>query len=196
MEPITLDLSPVINLSDEQFYHLAVSQPDGIKLERTPTGEIIIVMPHGAETSNRNIKILAQLETWADQNEDLGLAFDSDTEFNLPNGGNRSPDAAWVSRDRWVALKDKERQAFPPLCPDFVIELRSPSDRLKPLQDKMQEYLDSGLKLGWLINPQDKQVEIYRPGRAKEVLQQPETLSGEDVLPGFVLRLGKIWLSS
>ena len=115
MEPITIDLSPVINLTDEQFYHLAVSQPDGIKLERTPNGEIIVVTPHGAETSNRNIKILAQLGTWADQNEDLGLAFDSDTEFKLPNGGNRSPDAAWVSRERWVALSDKERRAFPPI---------------------------------------------------------------------------------
>lgn len=193
MEPIVIDLSPVINLTDEQFYHLAVSQPDCIKLERTPTGEIIVVTPHGAETSNRNIKILAQLETWADQNEDLGLAFDSDTEFNLPNGGNRSPDAAWISRARWESLSDREREVFPPICPDFVIELRSPSDRLRPLQDKMQEYLNSGLRLGWLINRQDKQVEIYRQGRSKEVLQQPATLSGEDVLPGFVLRLDKIW---
>lgn len=193
MEPIVIDLSPVINLTDEQFYHLAVSQPDCIKLERTPTGEIIVVTPHGAETSNRNIKILAQLETWADQNEDLGLAFDSDTEFNLPNGGNRSPDAAWISRARWESLSDREREVFPPICPDFVIELRSPSDRLRPLQDKMQEYLNSGLRLGWLINRQDKQVEIYRQGRSKELLQQPATLSGEDVLPGFVLRLSKIW---
>lgn len=193
MEPIVIDLSPVINLTDEQFYHLAVSQPDCIKLERTPTGEIIVVTPHGAETSNRNIKILAQLETWADQNEDLGLAFDSDTEFNLPNGGNRSPDATWISCDRWESLSDREREVFPPICPDFVIELRSPSDRLRPLQDKMQEYLNSGLRLGWLINRQDKQVEIYRQGRSKEVLQQPATLSGEDVLPGFVLRLDKIW---
>lgn len=195
MEPITIDLSPVINLTDEQFYHLAVSQPDGIKLERTPNGEIIVVTPHGAETSNRNARLIAQLVVWADQNEDLGLAFDSDTEFKLPNGGNRSPDAAWVSRERWVALSDRERRAFPPICPDFVIELRSPTDRLKPLQDKMQEYLDSGLRLGWLINQQDKLVEIYRQGRAKEVLQQPQTLSGEDVLPGFVLQLGKIWIN-
>lgn len=195
MEPITIDLSPVINLTDEQFYHLAVSQPDGIKLERTPNGEIIVVTPHGAETSNRNARLIAQLVVWADQNEDLGLAFDSDTEFKLPNGGNRSPDAAWVSRERWVTLSDRERRAFPPICPDFVIELRSPTDRLKPLQDKMQEYLDSGLRLGWLINQQDKLVEIYRQGRAKEVLQQPQTLSGEDVLPGFVLQLGKIWIN-
>lgn len=200
MEPIVIDLSPVINLTDEQFYHLAISQPDRIKLERTPTGEIIVVTPHGAETSNRNGRILAQLFTWSDQNEDLGLAFDSDTEFNLPNGGNRSPDAAWISRVseaaplelRWESLSQREREVFPPICPDFVIELRSPSDRLRPLQDKMQEYLDSGLRLGWLINRQDKQVEIYRQG-TKEVLQQPATLSGEDVLPGFVLRLDKIW---
>lgn len=193
MESITIDLGSVINLTDEQFYQLAVSQTKGIKLERTPNGEIIVVTPHGAETSNRNIKILAQLETWADKNEELGLAFDCDTEFNLPNGGHRSPDAAWISRDRWNALSDRERRTFPPICPDFVIELRSPSDRLKPLQAKMQEYLDSGLRLGWLINPQDKQVEIYRPSKATEVLQQPDTISGEDVLPGFILRLQKIW---
>jgi Uma2 family endonuclease len=195
MEPITIDLKPVIHLTDEQFYHLAVSQANGIKLEKTPNGEIIVLTPHGAETSNRNIKILAQLETWADQNEELGLAFDSDTEFNLPNGGHRSPDAAWISRERWNALSNNERRAFPPICPDFVIELRSLSDRLKPLQAKMQEYLDSGLQLGWLINPQEKQVEIYRLNRAIEVLQQPETLSGEDVLPGFLLRLQKIWIA-
>lgn len=126
----------------------------------------------------------------------MGLAFDSDTEFNLPNGGHRSPDAAWISRERWNALSDKERQTFPPLCPDFVIEQRSPSDRLKSLQAKMQEYLDSGSRLGWLVNPQDKQVEIYRLSRAIDVLQPPNTLSGENVLPGFILRLQKIWAIS
>ena len=193
MEPNIIDLSPIINLTDEQFYHLATSQPDQIKLERTPTGEIVIVSPHGAETSNRNARVIAQVVVWADEHEDLGLAFDSDTEFNLPNGGSRSPDAAWISRERWEALTDREREVFPPICPDFVIELRSPTDRLKPLQDKMQEYLNSGLRLGWLINRQDKQVEVYRAGREKEVLRSPATLSGEDVLPGFVLKLEKIW---
>ncbi|WP_250123542.1 Uma2 family endonuclease [Chroococcidiopsis sp. CCMEE 29] len=193
MEPNIIDLSPIINLTDEQFYHLATSQPDQIKLERTPTGEIVIVTPHGAETSNRNARVIAQVVVWADEHEDLGLAFDSDTEFNLPNGGNRSPDAAWISRERWEALTDREREVFPPICPDFVIELRSPTDRLKPLQDKMQEYLNSGLRLGWLINRQDKQVEVYRAGQEKEVLRSPATLSGEDVLPGFVLKLEKIW---
>lgn len=193
MEPILIDLSPVIHLTDEQFFHLATNQPDSIKLERSPTGEIIVMTPHGAETSNRNLKILAQLEVWADKNEDLGLAFDSDTEFKLSVGSNRSPDAAWIRRDRWEALSEREREVFPPICPDFVIELRSPSDRLRPLQDKMQEYIDSGLRIGWLINRQDKQVEIYRQGKPVEVLQQPMTLSGEDVLPGFVLNLHKIF---
>lgn len=193
MEPNIIDLSPIINLTDEQFYHLATSQPDQIKLERTATGEIVIVTPHGAETSNRNARVIAQVVVWADEHEDLGLAFDSDTEFNLPNGGSRSPNAAWISRERWEALTDREREVFPPICPDFVIELRSPTDRLKPLQDKMQEYLNSGLRLGWLINRQDKQVEVYRAGREKEVLRSPATLSGEDVLPGFVLKLEKIW---
>lgn len=192
-EPIALNLSSVIQLTDEQFYALAVSQPDHIKLERNSNGDIIVLTPHGAETSNRNGRLLAQLFVWTDQNEDLGLAFDSDTQFKLPNGANRSPDAAWVRREAWDALSDKERQVFPPLCPDFVVELRSPSDRLKPLQDKMQEYMDNGTRLGWLINRQDRQVEIYRAGQSKQVLNFPQNLSGEDILPGFVLDLSKIW---
>lgn len=192
-EPIALNLSAVIQLTDEQFYTLAVSQPDCIKLERNSNGEIIVLTPHGAETSNRNGRLLAQLFVWTDQNEDLGLAFDSDTQFKLPNGANRSPDAAWVRREAWDALSDKERQVFPSLCPDFVVELRSPSARLKPLQDKMQEYMDNGARLGWLINRQDRQVEIYRAGQPKQVLNFPQNLSGEDVLPGFVLDLSKIW---
>ena len=192
-EPIALNLSSVIQLTDEQFYALAVSQPDYIKLERNSDGDIIVLTPHGAETSNRNGRLLAQLFVWTDQNEDLGLAFDSDTQFKLPNGANRSPDAAWVRREAWDALSDRERQVFPSLCPDFVVELRSPSDRLKPLQDKMQEYMDNGARLGWLINRQDRQVEIYRAGQPKQILNFPQNLSGEDVLPGFVLHLSKIW---
>ena len=118
----------------------------------------------------------------------------SSTEFSLPNGGDRSPDAAWVKLERWEALTDEEQDAFPPICPDFVIELRSRTDNLKPLQAKMQEYLDSGLRLGWLIDPQTKRVEVYRLGQSVEVLD-PTTLSGEDVLPGFVLDLSQIFVA-
>ena len=191
-DPVVLNLGAVVQLTDETFYQLATSQ-DAVKLERAATGEIIVVPPIGGETGNKNVKITQQLGNWEDSHEELGISFDSSTEFKLPNGAYRSPDAAWISRERWNSLSIEEQTKFPPLCPDFLIELRSPSDRLQPLQDKMQEYLECGLRLGWLINRQDQQVEIYRQGKPKEVLQQPETLSGEEVLPGFVLKLKKIW---
>ena len=191
MTAITLDLHSIVDLTDEQFYKLCQANPD-VKLETNAKGKLIIVPPTGGNTGRRNIKISTQLENWSSQNN-LGVAFDSSTEFKLPKGGNRSPDAAWVHMERWEALTEEEQDTFPPICPDFVIELRSPSDRLAPLQAKMQEYLDGGLGLGWLIDPKNKQVEIYRQGQVMEVLQSPTTLSGEDVLPRFVLDLSKIF---
>ena len=193
MTAITLDLRPLVDLTDEQFYQLCQHNPD-IKLERNAKGELIVMPPTGGNTGRRNSKITYQLEAWVEKNPELGVAFDSSTEFNLPSGGDRSPDAAWVKIERWEALTDKEQDAFPPLCPDFVIELRSRTDNLKPLQEKMQEYLRSGLRLGWLIDPQNQRVEIYGHGQAVEILQSPTTLSGEDVLPGFVLDLSKIFV--
>lgn len=192
MNAITLELQPIINLTDEQYYQLCRNNPD-IKLERNAKGQLIVMPPTGGNTGRRNLKISGQLAVWEEQNPDLGVAFDSSTEFKLPGGGDRSPDAAWVKVERWEALTEEEQDAFAPICPDFVIELRSLRARLASLQAKMQEYIDSGLRLGWLIDPKNKQVEIYRQGQDKEVLQSPTTLSGEDVLPDFVLNLSKIW---
>ncbi len=186
--PSTLELK--IDLTDEQFWKLCQNNRD-YRFERTASGELIIMPPTGSETGNRNIKIAAQLEVWSSQNN-LGLAFDSSSGFKLPNGANRSPDASWIRRDRWDALTAEEQQGFAPICPDFVIELRSKSDSLKELQEKMQEYMENGARLGWLIDRKNKRVEIYRQGQDVEIIENPATLSGEDVLPGFVLDLKQI----
>ena len=148
--------------------------------------------PAGGETGNRNGRLTQQLFNWAD-NDDSGIAFDSSTGFKLPNGADRSPDASWVKLERWNALNSEQQKKFPPICPDFVVELMSPSDSLKETQDKMKEYRDNGARLGSLINRKSRQVEIYRQDREVEVLESPATVSGEDVLPGFVLNLESIW---
>jgi len=192
MSYITLDLRPLINLTNEQFYQLCQANPD-VKLERNAKGELVVMPTTGGVTGNRNFDILGQLWAWVSQNRELGLGFDSSTEFNLPNGGDRSPDAAWIKIERWNTLTEEEQERFPPICPDFVIELQSRTDSFKELQAKMQEYLNSGLRLGWLIDRKKKLVEIYRQGQTVEVLQYPATLSGEDVLPGFVLDLSSTW---
>lgn len=192
MTNITLDLSPIIQLTDEQYYKLATAHPN-LRMERNADGTIEVMPPTGGNTGKRNFKLTAQLGAWVQQNPELGEGFDSSTEFKLPNGANRSPDVAWVSRERWEALTEEERDKFPPLCPDFVVELRSPSDSLKRLEEKMQEYMDNGARLGWLIDPQNQKVKIYRLGQNVEVLDNPSTLSGEDVLPGFVLDLTQMW---
>lgn len=184
--PITLDLKTV-NLTDEQFYQLCIKNPD-LHVERTPEGDLILMSPVGGDSGNQEIELGADLVIWNRQSN-LGKVFSSSTIFRLPNGGDRSPDAAWVELSRWKALTPEQRRKFPPIAPDFVIELRSPSDSLKTLQDKMQEYLDSGVRLGWLFNPKDQQVEIYRIGKAKETYALPAKLSGEDVLPGFTLHV-------
>jgi Uma2 family endonuclease len=191
MNTIILDLSPFVKLTDEQYYRLAIAHPN-LRMERTPKGELVIMPPTGGNTGRRNIKISKQLETWSEQ-DGTGVAFDSSTEFKLPGGGDRSPDAAWIKLDRWNTLTEAQQEQFPPLCPDFVVELKSPSDSMPKLREKMQEYLECGIRLGWLIDPKNKVVEIYRPNREKEVLQSPESLSGEDVLPGFVLALNPIF---
>lgn len=187
MTAFTLNLEPLVSLTDDAFYALCQANPE-VKLERTSIGELIVMPPTGGETGNRNIELAFQLQAWSRQNK-LGVAFDSSTMFQLPNGAYRSPDAAWIGLERWEALTPEGREAFPPLCPDFIVELRSPSDSLRSLQDKMQEYIDNGARLGWLINPQSQQVEIYRPCLEKEVLLAPTSLSGEQLLPRFVLNL-------
>lgn len=186
MTAIVLNVEPLVEkLTHDQFYELCIANKD-IAMERSPKGELIIMPPVGGESGREEAKYIMKLGIW---NEKVGLGevFSSSTVFKLPDGGDRSPDAAWIAQARWDALTLEQKKRFPPLCPDFVIELRSESDRLKPLQEKMQEYLESGLRLGWLINPQDRTVEIYRPREAVEVMGLPATLSGEDVLPGFTL---------
>ena len=191
MTAITLNLNSIIKLTSEQFYQLCEENPD-LKLERNANGELIVMPPTGGETGKRNLTAGAQLWTWNEQTE-LGEAFDSSTGFTLPNKADRSPDVSWVEKSRWSALTPEQKDKFIPLCPDFVIELLSPSDSLKKTQEKMQEYMENGCRLGWLINRKKREVEIYRPGQDMEVLQSPLTLSGENVLPGFVLNLQKIW---
>ncbi len=184
--PFVLNLDAV-NLTDEQFWHLCQANRD-IPLERSAKGELIIMPPVGGVSGNREADLIGLVWVW-NQQTGVGKVFSSSTIFKLPNGGDRSPDAAWIKLDRWEALAPKEKEKFPPICPDFVIELRSRTDALKPLQEKLQEYINSGLRLGWLINPQDERVEIYRPHQEVEVMNFPVNLSGEEVLPGFVLNL-------
>ncbi len=189
MTTLTLNLEPIIHLTNEQFYQLCQANRD-VRFERTVEGQLIVMPPTGWGTGQRNSKLNGQIWAWNEQVK-LGETFDSSTGFTLPNGANRSPDAAWVKRERLEAL-NPDPDKFLPLAPDFVIELRSASDNLKLLRDKMQEYMNNGVCLGWLINPKEQQVEIYRLGQEVEVLQSPTSLSGEDVLPGFVLDLKQI----
>ncbi|BAY18768.1 hypothetical protein NIES21_46210 [Anabaenopsis circularis NIES-21] len=191
MNAFTVNLKPVLELTDEQFFNLCQANKD-LKFERSANGELIIMPPTGGETGNRNGRLNQQLFNWTDA-DGIGIAFDSSTCFKLPNGADRSPDAAWIKLERWNTLTDEEKEKFPPIYPDFVIELLSPSDSLKIAQEKMREYIDNGVRLGFLINRKSRQVEIYRQGKEVEVLESPATVSGEDVLNGFVLNLATIW---
>jgi Uma2 family endonuclease len=189
--PLVLHLHPVINLTDEQFFEFCQINRD-LRIERAATGEILVMPPTGSETGNRNARLIVQLGIWAER-DGTGIYFDSSTGFTLPNGAKVSPDAAWVKLERWNALTPEQQKKFAPICPDFVVELRSASDNLQPLKTKMQEYIDNGALLGILIDRQNQQVYIYRPGVTVECLDHPATVSGDSVLPGFVLDLSKIW---
>ncbi len=191
MTALTVNFNSVIKLTDEQFYQLCQDN-ETLRFERNSKGELIIMPPTGGETSNRNAGLTAQIWVWNEQTQ-LGKVFDSSGGFKLPNGADRSPDASWVKLERWNALTPEQKTKFAPLCPDFVVELLSPSDSLKDTQEKMKEYRDNGARLGWLINRKSRQVEIYRQGQDVEVVENPVTLSGEDVLPGFLLYLESIW---
>lgn len=177
-----------LQVSRAEFAAIALANRD-LRLERTAEGRLIVNPPTGSESSRRNISITAQLWNWAEANESLGVAFESSGGFELPSGATRSADAAWVSQDRWDALTQEEKEGFAPVCPDFVVELRSKSDSLSVLQDKMCEFMDNGAALGWLIDPHNRRVEVYRNSEPVEILEQPQQLSGEDVLPGFTLNL-------
>jgi Uma2 family endonuclease len=193
MTSLTLTLNPLFSLSDDQFFTLCAQNQD-LRFERTAQGELVVMSPAGSNSGRRNASLTGQLWVWSTETG-LGEVFDSSSGFILPNGAIRSPDAAWVAGHRWDALTSQQKEQFAPLCPDFVIGLRSTNDVLKPLQEKMQEYLDNGTSLGWLIDPQSQTVEIYRPRQSVEILANPESLSGETVLPGFVLNLKGILFS-
>ncbi|GAB4329935.1 MAG: Uma2 family endonuclease [Leptolyngbyaceae cyanobacterium] len=190
MKP-AIHLPEAFTVTQEQFEQLVWANRN-VPMERTAEGILIIMSPTGGNTGRRNAGLTAQLWNW-NQESELGEVFDSSTIFRLPNGADRSPDTAWVALERWQALTPEEQDGFPPLCPDFVVELRSKTDSLKELQNKMQEYLENGCHLGWLINPQNQQVEIYRPGQPVEILRSPQTLSGEDVLPGFAIEVNQLF---
>jgi len=189
--PLVLQMSPVIEMTDDQFFEFCQLNRD-LRIERTPKGELIIMSPAGSETGNRNFDLIVQLGIWTRQ-DGTGIGFDSSTGFTLPNGGTRSPDAAWIKLERWNAIPPEQQVKFAPICPDFVVELRSPSDNLQPLKDKLQEYIDNGTSLGLLIDRKNRKVYIYRPQQEVECLDNPSTLSGDPLLPGFVLDLSKIW---
>jgi Uma2 family endonuclease len=191
--PLILRLAPVIEMSDQQFFELCQLNRD-LRIELTSQGDLVIMPPTGGETGNVNFKLTGIFSNWVDA-DGTGIGFDSSTGFTLPNGAKRSPDLAWVKWSRWQALTHQQRQQFPPLCPDFVVELRSPSDALTYVQAKMQEYLDNGAQLGWLIDPIETKVYVYRPQAPVECLDNPQTISGDPVLPGFVLEVGKVWNS-
>ena len=181
-----------LKVSREHFLALAAANKE-IRLERTAQGELVVNPPTGWETGAYNWSIGGELYLWWRSSGEMGRAFDSSTGFDLPNGATRSPDASWVSQGRWDALTPEQKGTFANICPDFVVELRSSSDRLQPLQEKMAEYIENGAQLGWLINPQQRRVEIYRPALPVEVLENPAELSGENVLVGFRLALSRVW---
>lgn len=190
---VTLNLSPTLQLTNEAFEQLCRQNPD-LRLERTAQGELIAMAPAGSESARQNLSLSAQLWQWNQQTR-LGVVFDSSAGFTLPNGAIRSPDAAWIARSRWNSLTREQRRKFAPLCPDFVLELKSPNDDLSALQAKLQEYIANGAQLGWLIDPDTRQVYYYRPRQAVLVCDHPDTLSGDPVLPHFTMDFTLIWNS-
>jgi Uma2 family endonuclease len=180
-----------IHLTDEQFYRLCEDNPE-LRLELTAEGELIVMSPTGSKTGLRNSRLTTQLGEWARKHGN-GVAFDSSTGFSLPNGSKRSPDASWLSRERWDALTAEEQEGFAPVCPDFVVELRSPRDSVDALKKKMSEYIDNGASLGWLVDPIEKRVHVFRPGERVQCLESPSRLEGDPILSGFVLDLDDIW---
>ena len=180
-----------LTVEREKFFRFCMDNKD-LRIELSAQGELNIMPPTGGETGRKNSNLNLDLGLWA-RGDDTGLCFDSSTEFELPNGAFRSPDASWILKERYYKLTLAERKKFPPICPDFVLELRSESDRLPPLKEKMAEYIANGARLGWLIDPRKRRVYIYRPHSEVEVLHHPATVSGEDILPDFILQLAEIW---
>jgi Uma2 family endonuclease len=178
-------------MTEAEFSEFCRLNPEW-RIERTAKGDLIFMPPTGGETGRQNAKLTMLLGTWA-ETDGTGVVFDSSTVFTLPNGALRSPDAAWIRRSRWDALTEEQRRTFPPLCPDFVAEIRSPSDSLVTLQAKMQEYIENGAQIGWLLDPIEKRVYVYRPAPEVVCLEDPTQLAADPLLPGFVLDLARVW---
>jgi Uma2 family endonuclease len=189
--PMTVNFPLIAQMTSEQFYEFCLANRD-LRIERTALGEVIIMPPAFSETGNRNMKIAQQVANWAEK-DGTGETFDSSAGFTFPNGATRSPDASWIKSERWNALTDEQKASFAPICPDFVIELRSTSDRLSTLQSKMQEYIDNGAILGFLIDRKAKTVHLYRPQQVPQILENPTEVQGDPELPGFTLKMSKIW---
>ena len=192
----TLSDALIVNLrslrvTHRQFLGLCKDNPE-LRLELTAQGELIAMSPTGSKTGLRNTVIIRQLAEWAERDGN-GVTFDSSAGFSLPNGAQRSPDASWLRKARWQALSPEEQESFAPLCPDFVVELRSPSDAVEVLQSKMSEYLDNGAELGWLLDPQTKRVYVFRPGKEVECLESPAKVEGDNLMEGFILDVEKVW---
>ncbi len=189
--PVVLHTRPALDMDEEQFFEFCRLNREW-RIERTADGDLEITPPTGGETGNRNLKIALQLGQWTER-DGTGVAFDSSTGFVLPNGATRSPDASWVRRERLQTLSAEQKSKFPPLSPDFVVELRSPSDPLSTVEAKLREYIENGARLGWLIDPETRRAHIYRSNEPVQDLEDPDSLSGDPVLPGFVLDLKPIW---
>ena len=190
--PVVLDFRDVLEkISDDEFENFCRHNPN-LEIELTKEGDLLIMPPTGGETGIRNFSLNFEFGKWLEKNRG-GVAFDSSTVFKLPNGAKRSPDLSWTTNEKWNALSAEEKKKFPPLCPDFVVELRSPSDALKNLQNKMEEYIENGAALGWLIDPTARRIYVYRPNFETATLDNPETVSGEPLLKNFTLVMEKIW---
>lgn len=192
IDPLVIHFGAILRKLDAQdFYEFCMANKD-LRIERSKEGDLIIMPPTGGKTGIRNFELITQFGMWV-KADGTGQGFDSSTEFNLPNGAYRSPDFSWIRNERWYALTEEEQERFPPICPDFVVELRSRTDRLKNLKAKMQEYMENGAELGWLIDPSEKKVYVYRLQVEVEVLDNPQSVSGEPLLKGFVLDVQSLW---
>jgi Uma2 family endonuclease len=191
-QPIVLRIPPELQMTDEQFFEFCQINRD-LQIERNKLGELLIMTPTASDTGYREGNIFGPLWVWS-KKDGTGIVFTSSTGFTLSTGAERSPDASWIKKERWDSLSPAQQQKFAPICPDFVVELRSGSDNLKPLQEKMAEYMrEPGVQLGWLIDRKNRKVYIYRPAEETQCLDNPATVSGDPILPGFVLDMGEVW---
>ena len=190
--PLVLQIPSSMQMTDEQFFEFCQVNRD-LRIERNKFGELVIMPPTGSETGNREVNISGQLWVWSEQ-DGTGITFSSNTGFKLSTGAERSPDASWIKLERWNSLSPEQQRKFAPICPDFVVELKSSSDNLQTLKEKMEEYMNEpGIQLGWLIDRKQRKVYIYRPELSEECLDNPATVSGELVLPRFILNMSKVW---